>query len=1051
MIPFQTDDYDNPGFVERVNEVVFPDLQPENLVLPHRNYIINGLILAQTHIPCLKESNVSFFTKADMQDNCNVSIIHSAPRGNIHGVFAFKPCKGCTKQRYEQKSTSFIMRYADQWASCSCASENDICNARMNGDQKCLPPYTPDGVENDSTFLCSPKNFAYGVKNKLYLAPRSPCGYIVGILWEGIKREYSNVDLVTDDNDVIDLIAVYLEGERFLRIDRDIERWREIMRQPRPEMRDSGGVFWQKLAQVAHRCREERRIRQTILNEDICDESALAHFNVSALDPLPQLPDDYCYWDGYGYLDPNYGGPGEPGGPYYGSCREDQWKLNGECQECVAPTVEITASKQSITLHQAITIGYNSTTINQSDSIVTIEWDDNLIQVVRNTSGTFSFFPLVNTVYKIKAVTFCGTVEATVFVQVNAFPEGCSCPADDVEERGAFIADWGDAFTSFVNSKAVVLAIEAFDPTLVMTGGDNRYGAVGETPPNATYETLLSEHPFFSDIFFGGLPGKEIFFGIGNHDITDGLGIDEFLGMFPDNGGARNFSVKRGLFEYFFRETHDSVTITPEDLAASATWLQGALAASTARWKIVVTQDPPWTSSDGNSPGHVQSQLPYAEWGADLVLSGDSHNYERFYREGINSIVCGSGGKTLDTGFTNVQEGSLFRNDTDYGFVALTANNNRLLAQFVNKESDVLDVLTIDKPCCVRIADYVDGVTIEQCVDGEPSALPVWDGVMSCAGVCSWGFAHGQYSMAGLDVAVFIIISGCELVNVYELNIVTRNLDGTFNIAWQGSSVGSSIGVYTRTLGCGPETLTIESCYECVPPSAVTADPPNGSTVVSNTFVSLHGDDTAVIFYTLDGTEPTNASTLYTGPFNLPEGVLVIKAISYSNSCSGPVNTITYELSDLFQFSYHCLQDVDYVGEFYEFAPNAVFGEYVWGLRYLLPDGGDVKRIEIYETNTVGKWVTGQAWATDNPVTPDETGNPFSIYPIVIYEDGVQLVSEYKTTLLPAAGTAERVWTMFGQPFVPLTGYFKIKFTYVVDGDEKTIYSIITNECYYYY
>lgn len=1049
MIPFESGNYDDPGFVERVNQVVFPDLQPENLVLPHRNYIINGLILAQTHIMCLRESNVSFFTKVDAQDNCNVSIIHNAPRGRIHGVFAFKPCQGCTRQRYEQKSTAFIMRYVDKWAACACTAEGDICNIRMNGDQFCADPYTPAGVENDAGFLCEDKKFAYGVKNKLYLAPRFPCGYIVGVHWEGIKREYNNVDLVSDDNDVIDMIAIYLEGERALRIDRDMERWKEIMRKPRPELRDSGGAFWQKLADVAHRCREERRIRKTVHNEDLFDESALAHFNVSALDPLPYLPDDYCYWSGYGYDTV----------PYYGYCRDDQWKLNGHCQECVEPQVQITASKSSIVLHQAVTIGYSSTTIDQSDSVVTIEWDDHVVVVPRNTSGTFSFFPEINTVYKVKAVTFCGTVEATVLVTVNEFPEGCSCPADDAEQKSAFIADWGDSDSNFIHSQPVMDAVEEFDPSVILTGGDNRYGPVEDFL--ATFENIFVNHFYYANIRAENVPGKEMFFGIGNHDISDGYGLEEFLAELP-NSAARNFSVKRGLCEYFFRESHDTIPLGAEANAASALWLQNALAASTARWKIVVTQDPPWTSSDGNAPGHVDTQLPYAEWGADLVLSGDSHNSEVFFRENIYAVVAGNGGRTLDTGFSAVQVGSLYRNDTDYGFVALTANNNQLRVELQDVNNVVLYSFEINKPCCLKIDDYVDGVTIEQCVDGELSGQPVWDGTISCAGVCVWGFNFGQMRMADKDVAVFILLTGCDPVNTYELNVLTRNLDGTYNIAWQGQSLGSSVGVYTRTAGCGPDTLSVSTCYECVPPSTVTADPPSGAVVTPGTFVSLHGDDNATIFYTTDGSTPTNASTLYMGPFVLPDGVTTIKAIAYNNTCSGPVATIVYELSDIFQFSFGCQPGFDYAGIFGEFAPNGQDNDYRWDLTFRLPNAGNVKRIEIYETNTEGVWVTGQAWATDSPVVPDETGTDFGIYPIVIIDDGQlgvpdpgQLWTDYRFMLWEGMDDLTHQWTMWGQPFVPLTGYFKIKFVYEeLVGDvfvERTIYSVISNVCYYYY
>ena len=37
----------------------------------------------------------------------------------------------------------------------------------------------------------------------------------------------------------------------------------------------------------------------------------------------------------------------------------------------------------------------------------------------------------------------------------------------------------------------------------------------------------------------------------------------------------------------------------------------------------------PWVSDTTNGNGHAASRLDYGGWGADLVISGDSHFYER--------------------------------------------------------------------------------------------------------------------------------------------------------------------------------------------------------------------------------------------------------------------------------------------------------------------------------------------------------------------------------------------------------------------------------------
>lgn len=61
---------------------------------------------------------------------------------------------------------------------------------------------------------------------------------------------------------------------------------------------------------------------------------------------------------------------------------------------------------------------------------------------------------------------------------------------------------------------------------------------------------------------------------------------------------------------------------------AQVTWLKQALLSSTALFKIVYFHHPPHTTAvhDGNAQW---MNLPYKSWGADVVLTGHQHAYER--------------------------------------------------------------------------------------------------------------------------------------------------------------------------------------------------------------------------------------------------------------------------------------------------------------------------------------------------------------------------------------------------------------------------------------
>ena len=59
--------------------------------------------------------------------------------------------------------------------------------------------------------------------------------------------------------------------------------------------------------------------------------------------------------------------------------------------------------------------------------------------------------------------------------------------------------------------------------------------------------------------------------------------------------------------------------------------------------KIVLLHNPPYSS--GVSHGSVEDlRWDFADWGVDLVVSGDDHIYERSTHDGVRYVVDGLGG-----------------------------------------------------------------------------------------------------------------------------------------------------------------------------------------------------------------------------------------------------------------------------------------------------------------------------------------------------------------------------------------------------------------------
>src|SRR5688500_9468451 len=78
------------------------------------------------------------------------------------------------------------------------------------------------------------------------------------------------------------------------------------------------------------------------------------------------------------------------------------------------------------------------------------------------------------------------------------------------------------------------------------------------------------------------------------------------------------------------------------------------------------------------------------------------------------------------------------------------------------------------------------------------------------------------------------------------------------------------------------EAGTGSQCPEII----VAADPVSGSYIFFPSFVALTTEnEDAVIRYTIDGTDPTSASTLYSAPFEITQAGTMIKARAFLTGC----------------------------------------------------------------------------------------------------------------------------------------------------------------------
>jgi hypothetical protein len=89
---------------------------------------------------------------------------------------------------------------------------------------------------------------------------------------------------------------------------------------------------------------------------------------------------------------------------------------------------------------------------------------------------------------------------------------------------------------------------------------------------------------------------------------------------------------------------------------------------------------------------------PFAKWGADAVLNGHDHYYERLEPGDIPYFVVGSSGHELYSFGPPVAQSRMRFND-DYGAMRITIDGATATFDFIDREGAVRDHHVVSKNC----------------------------------------------------------------------------------------------------------------------------------------------------------------------------------------------------------------------------------------------------------------------------------------------------------------------------------------------------------------
>ncbi|KAB8145240.1 alkaline phosphatase [Chloroflexia bacterium SDU3-3] len=270
-------------------------------------------------------------------------------------------------------------------------------------------------------------------------------------------------------------------------------------------------------------------------------------------------------------------------------------------------------------------------------------------------------------------------------------PTPSPTPAPPV--RIAVIGDYG---LSSPPEAAVATQVAGLAPDAVVTTGDNNYPAGGADTIDDNigqyYHRYIGQ---YQGAYGPGAAENRFFPVLGNHD-WQAPGAQPYLDYFALPGNERYYQVDVGPVRVF---ALDSMPGEPDGTTADSVqgaWLREGLASSGACWNVVVMHHPPYSSGLHGSSEWMQ--WPFAAWGADMVLAGHDHSYERLAHDGIPYVVNGLGGGALYDLGPPIAE-SQVQHDGQYGAMLLEADAHTLRFQFVTVDGAVVDDQTLRGGC----------------------------------------------------------------------------------------------------------------------------------------------------------------------------------------------------------------------------------------------------------------------------------------------------------------------------------------------------------------
>jgi tartrate-resistant acid phosphatase type 5 len=258
--------------------------------------------------------------------------------------------------------------------------------------------------------------------------------------------------------------------------------------------------------------------------------------------------------------------------------------------------------------------------------------------------------------------------------------------------RIAVIGDFGEGGQAEADVAALV---HGWAPDLVITVGDDNYPSGAAETIDAHIGRFYHDYIFpYQGTYGPGASQNRFFPTLGNHDWYT-PGAKPYLDYFTLPGNGRYYDFVWGPVHFFALDSDENEPDGVGKSSAQAAWLKQAMTASTSRWNVVYFHHAPYSS--GMHGSTTWMRWPFKDWGADVVLTGHDHTYERLLVDGLPYFVNGVGGGAIYN-FVDILPESQFRYNANYGAMLVTVTTAQMDFEFDNRKGERIDSYQLSKP-----------------------------------------------------------------------------------------------------------------------------------------------------------------------------------------------------------------------------------------------------------------------------------------------------------------------------------------------------------------